>query len=475
MKKYIKNAGILILSVSFLSSCALKSATSESNAAKTVTNASQNMSKPKSNTSLSNTANTKITLPAPNKITIATTPVKTIAVNTIPTYTRPGQTVPKKEMKTPVFKQLAKILRDLKAQADAKKGISTVAVNTVPTVTIATTPAATIATVPSGGTANSPSVGGNGNTAAVPSTPPENETSAPQTSAPQEGDTKIEKSYYVYGTAEDAYNRVNPIRIYPAGNYFIYKEDGNGAVNITKQDGTAGGWIYPSDDSLTEGTEGKVKLPSEIVTDLSREFLFQMPEGQVFSVESNPEYFVNNAESLGIEWIDETQHDQYSYQLTGQALNNAMVWVQYINYQPVQTGYVINNREIPVYIQGGLRLGVNTLAEAQSVYKNKYRIFEGPDQYTVELRDLNHNSLSPYKLFLRMDENQVLIGFYSEISEIPQVTPDTTPEPGPQVTSGVNTYPEEYHPEETPQPQPDNQEGNDSDDTTTDGAGEGGE
>ncbi|GEM_PF-6200960 len=47
----------------------------------------------------------------------------------------------------------------------------------------------------------------------------------------------------VYSTAYDAKNRINPRYAYDAGSYFLFKT-GDGAVNISTQEGTPGGWIH---------------------------------------------------------------------------------------------------------------------------------------------------------------------------------------------------------------------------------------
>lgn len=58
---------------------------------------------------------------------------------------------------------------------------------------------------------------------------------------------KLNNSVQVYKKSSDAKNRLNTVRTIQKGEYHIFKQY-NGMLNITKEEGVAGGWINPSDN-----------------------------------------------------------------------------------------------------------------------------------------------------------------------------------------------------------------------------------
>lgn len=70
----------------------------------------------------------------------------------------------------------------------------------------------------------------------------------------------------VYINAEDALNKVNPIKTYGPGSYFIYKE-AQGMINISKTKGSPGAWINPTSPSnkINEGQDLSTSLEEKEV------------------------------------------------------------------------------------------------------------------------------------------------------------------------------------------------------------------
>lgn len=64
------------------------------------------------------------------------------------------------------------------------------------------------------------------------------------------GEYKISTSVKIYGTADDALNKVSSIGSYSAGNYYIYKSF-NGMLNISKTPGVPGAWMNPGTAVVT--------------------------------------------------------------------------------------------------------------------------------------------------------------------------------------------------------------------------------
>ena len=58
------------------------------------------------------------------------------------------------------------------------------------------------------------------------------------------------KSVDVYTNAADAKSRTNPVKTYPAGQYYIYKVH-DGMANISLKKDSAGGWVNPQDINLS--------------------------------------------------------------------------------------------------------------------------------------------------------------------------------------------------------------------------------
>lgn len=74
---------------------------------------------------------------------------------------------------------------------------------------------------------------------------------------------KLNSDSNIYITADQAQNERNSAGIYKAGEYFIYKRFGN-AVNITKTEGVAGGWVKNS--SLATTTSEKKETKASVVS-----------------------------------------------------------------------------------------------------------------------------------------------------------------------------------------------------------------
>lgn len=79
-------------------------------------------------------------------------------------------------------------------------------------------------------------------------------------------------SVKVYANASDALSGLNSIKTYEPGKYFIYKEY-NGALNISKKNGTLGGWILPSGEKEISQpvVTPEVTVPKEEISEKTSE------------------------------------------------------------------------------------------------------------------------------------------------------------------------------------------------------------
>lgn len=75
---------------------------------------------------------------------------------------------------------------------------------------------------------------------------------------------RLDRSTPVYQNSYDAMNGTNATGSYSAGSYYIYKTASNGAVNISRTEGSAGGWIKPQTTTSSPTSSGDYLVTSRV-------------------------------------------------------------------------------------------------------------------------------------------------------------------------------------------------------------------